>query len=264
MTWGNNNAGPVGVPPLGPNPNAGQMVGTGGGVATPLYLASFESVMAAVSRGEVSLNMQVPPGSQFGGNNAAAPQGNPTLMQAISQGNGQNGTNGLNGVGASGGTVNSGYASCNTAPGTFDAGFDSTATIDPKQPLTSSGANASTSAVNPAPVQSALSTAASGGSIANGVYFAKVSAITPYGETQASNEQTVTTTGSGISTITATWSAVPNAINYKVYLTAAGGGAGNENVVSTVAGNLLTTTLTAAPGTSGAPLAGTNIQYGGN
>lgn len=132
MTWGNNNAGPVGVPPTGPNVPAGQMVGTGGGTATPLYLASFESVMAAVSRGEVSLNQIVASGSQFGGNNPNAPQGNPTLLQAISQGNGQNGTNGLNGVGAGGGTVNSSYASFNTAPGTFDAGFDSTATIDPR------------------------------------------------------------------------------------------------------------------------------------
>src|SRR3981189_3557008 len=91
MTWGINGAGPVGVPPVGPNPNAGQMVGTGGGTYPPLFQASFESVMAAVSRGEVSLNTVVANGSQFGGNNANAPQGNPTLLQAMSQGLGQNG-----------------------------------------------------------------------------------------------------------------------------------------------------------------------------
>jgi hypothetical protein len=144
MTWGNNNAGPVGVPPTGPNVPAGQMIGTGGGVATPLYNASFESVLAAVSRGEVSLNQVVQNGSQFGGlNNGPAGSnisaGNPTLLQAISQGNPQNGTNGINGVAAGGGTVNSSYASANTNPGTFDAGFDSTATIDPKQVMNNAG-----------------------------------------------------------------------------------------------------------------------------
>lgn len=144
MTWGNNGAGPVGVPPVGPNPNAGQMVGTGGGEYPPLYLASYESVLAAVSRGEVSLNQVVAAGSQFGGlNNGPAGSnisaGNPTLMQAISQGLPQNGTNGINGVAAGGGTVNASYASFNTAPGTFDSGFDSTATIDPKQVMNSPG-----------------------------------------------------------------------------------------------------------------------------
>jgi hypothetical protein len=101
------------------------------------FSASFESVMAAVSRGEISLNQLVGVGSQFGGNNAAAQQGNPTLLQAISQGLPQNGTNGLNGIGAGGGTVNASYASFNSAPGTFDNGFDSTATIDPKQVVAS-------------------------------------------------------------------------------------------------------------------------------
>lgn len=144
MTWGNNQAGPLGVPPTGPNVPAGQMVGTGGGTATPLYAPSFESVMAAVSRGEVSLNQRVANSDQFGGlNNGPAGSnisaGNPTLLQAISQGNGQNGTNGLNGNAAGGGTVNTSYASCNLAPGTFDNGFDSTATIDPKQVMNNAG-----------------------------------------------------------------------------------------------------------------------------
>jgi hypothetical protein len=139
MTWGNNNAGPVGVPPVGPNPLAGQIIGSGGGTPTPIYAPSFESVLAAVSRGEVSLNQIVANNSQFGGNNANAQAGNPTLLQAISQGNPQNGTNGINGVGAGGGTVNSSYASFNTAPGTFDNGFDSTATIDPRQVMNNSG-----------------------------------------------------------------------------------------------------------------------------
>lgn len=143
MTWGNNGAGPVGVPPVGPNSLAGQVIGSGGAQYPPLYLASFESVMAAVSRGEVSLNQIVAAGSQFGGlNNGPSGSnisaGNPTLLQAISQGLPQNGTNGLNGVGAGGGTVNASYASFNTAPGTFDNGFDSTASIDPRQVMSNS------------------------------------------------------------------------------------------------------------------------------
>lgn len=113
MTIGNDGAGPVGVPPVGPNPNAGQIIGTGGAMYPPLYLASFESLMAAVSRGEVSLNQVMAAGNQFGGvaGQAGSQLGNPTLMQGISQGLPQNGTNGINGVAAGGGTVNSSMAS---------------------------------------------------------------------------------------------------------------------------------------------------------
>ena len=97
--------------------------------------------MAAVSRGELSLNQVVGNNSYFGGNaaNIQAAQGNPTLLQAISQGPSQNGTNGLNGIGAGGGTVNASFASNNSSPGTFDNGFDSTAVIDPKQVVNSPG-----------------------------------------------------------------------------------------------------------------------------
>lgn len=105
------------------------------------FNASYESIMAAVSRGELSLNQVVGNNSYFGGNaaNIQAAQGNPTLLQAISQGPSQNGTNGLNGIGAGGGTVNASFASNNSSPGTFDNGFDSTAVIDPKQVVNSPG-----------------------------------------------------------------------------------------------------------------------------
>jgi Ice-binding-like len=140
MTWGINGAGPVLVPPLGPpaSPNS-PMVGQQGNAYPPLFNASFESWMAAVSRGEVSLNVRVANSDQFGGLNNGPPgsiisAGNPTLMQALSQGMPQNGTNGLNGVGASGGTVNSGSGSTNTDPGTFQStSMGGTQTIDAKQ-----------------------------------------------------------------------------------------------------------------------------------
>jgi hypothetical protein len=131
------NSGPAaGSAPVG---QAGNPAPTGG---VTYFNSGFESVLAAVSRGEVSLNQLVANGSYNGGlNNGPAGSnisaGNPTLMQAISQGPSQNGTNGLNGTGAGGGTVNSSYASNNNSPGTFDNGFDSTAVIDPKQVINS-------------------------------------------------------------------------------------------------------------------------------
>lgn len=266
MTWGINNAGPVGVQPFAPGV-VGQPPGQAGANLPPFFNGSFESVMAAVSRGELPLNVQVPAGNQFGGVGNA--NGNPTLLQAISQGLGQNGTNGLNGKPGSGGTVNSGFDSLNTAPGTFDNGtsMGGTMTVDAKQMVANTGnagGVAATSAVNPAPVQGNMSTAASGGTVSNGVYFGKVTAITAYGESAGSNEQTVTTTGTNISTITFNWTPVLGAISYRVYLTAAGGGAGNENVFAAVAGpGASTVTLTANPATSGSPPAASSIQYGG-
>jgi hypothetical protein len=141
VTWGNFGAAsgvqptagqPTGVQPFAPGV-VGQPPGQAGATLPPVYNASVESVMAAVSRGEVSLNTVVANNNQFSGNSAVAPQGNPTLLQAISQGLGQNGTNGLNG-GPGGGTVNSSYSSVQTAPGGFqDSSPGGTQTIDATQ-----------------------------------------------------------------------------------------------------------------------------------
>jgi hypothetical protein len=119
MSMGINNAGPTGAPVFGNQGPAaapvagGDVLGQAGNPspngATPYFNASFESLMAAVSRGEVPLNVQVATGGPFGG---VAPQNgqqaNPTLMQAISQGIPQNATNGIGvvsgyGVGAGNG-----------------------------------------------------------------------------------------------------------------------------------------------------------------
>ena len=138
MTWGNNGAlpgaqpaaGPTGVQPFAPG-QVGQPPGQAGATLPPCYNTSFETYLAAVSRGEVSLNQRVAVNDQFGGNGATAQQaaGNPTLLQAMSQGLGQNGTNGI-GVDAS-------YANCNKAPGTLHAGgVDNTATIDARSVVT--------------------------------------------------------------------------------------------------------------------------------
>lgn len=117
MTWGFNGAGPTGVSPTT------TMVGQGGATYPPLFNASFESVMAAVSRGEVSLNMLIAAGNQYGGVGNA--NGNPTLLQALSQGVPQNGTNGL---GTGTGPVGNGTISSCTGNTTFGG----TQTVDAK------------------------------------------------------------------------------------------------------------------------------------
>src|SRR6476659_3132271 len=87
--------------------------------------------------------------------------------------------------------------------------------------------------VLPPPVQAALSTSASGGTITAGTYRYVLTAINTFGETIASNEQTIVTTGS-TSTVTVTWTAVTGATGYKLYKTAAGGGTGTELLYKTV------------------------------
>ncbi len=95
------------------------------------------------------------------------------------------------------------------------------------------------------PVQAALSTSASGGTITAGTYRYVVTAINAVGETTASNEQTITTTGS-TSTVTVTWGAVTGATGYKLYKTAAGGGAGTELLYKTV--GLVVSDIDTSPG----------------
>jgi hypothetical protein len=97
-----------------------------------------------------------------------------------------------------------------------------------------------------APVQSALATATTGGTILAGTYKYVVTAINAAGETVASNEQTIVTTGS-TSTVTVTWGAVTGATGYKLYKTAAGGGTGTELLYKTV--GLVTTDIDTSPGT---------------
>jgi hypothetical protein len=100
LTWGNFGAAsgaqpsatqPTGVQPFAPGA-VGQPAGQAGATLPANFNSNYESLMAAVSRGEVSLN-QVYAAAGLGGVGNA--NGNPTLMQAISQGVPQNGTNGI-------------------------------------------------------------------------------------------------------------------------------------------------------------------------
>lgn len=95
------------------------------------------------------------------------------------------------------------------------------------------------------PVQAALATAASGGTITAGTYRYVLTAINAVGETTQSNEQTIVTTGS-TSTVTVTWTAVPGATGYKLYKTAAGGGPLTELLYKTV--GAVTSDIDTSPG----------------
>src|SRR5438034_1060002 len=96
------------------------------------------------------------------------------------------------------------------------------------------------------PVQSTLATATTGGTITAGTYRYVVTALNASGETSASNEQTIVTTGS-TSTVTVTWVAVTGATGYKLYKTAAGGATGTELLYKTV--GAVTTDIDTSPGT---------------
>lgn len=108
------------------------------------------------------------------------------------------------------------------------------------------------------PVQSALATAATGGTITAGTYKYIVTAINALGETNVSNEQTITTTGS-TSTVTVTWVAVVGATGYNLYKTAAGGGSLTELKYKTV--GLVTSDIDTSPGSPAGALPTTNTAF---
>lgn len=97
-----------------------------------------------------------------------------------------------------------------------------------------------------APVASAATPSATGGTLAAGSYFYKVTAINALGETVGSNEVTATTTGS-TSSVAVTWAAVTGATGYKVYK---GSAAGAESSYFAV-GAVTSFTDTGTAGTAG-------------
>lgn len=81
-------------------------------------------------------------------------------------------------------------------------------------------------ATMPAPILTLGTTSTTGGTLAAGTYYWKVSALNAAGETLASNEVTATTTGT-TSSQPLSWPAVAGAVSYNVYR---GTTAGGENV----------------------------------
>lgn len=122
MSFGGiNGAGPQGAPIFG-NQNStapGAVIGQAGAPAngaTPFFNTSFESVLAAISRGEIPANLGV---------SAPALGGQVSLLQAIAQGVPQNGTNGIG--------VSSGPAVGVGAGGETGTTFGGTQPVDAKQ-----------------------------------------------------------------------------------------------------------------------------------
>jgi hypothetical protein len=102
-----------------------------------------------------------------------------------------------------------------------------------------------------ASVASLGTTAASGGTFAAGTYFWKVAAVTPGGDTAASNEVTAALVLNGTQVLN--WTAVAGATGYKVYR---GTVAGAENILVTTTGNVLTYTDTGTAGSASTVPAG--------
>jgi hypothetical protein len=98
----------------------------------------------------------------------------------------------------------------------------------------------------PAPVVNAPTTSTTGGTLAAGTYYYKVTALGAVGETIGSSEVSVVTTGT-TSSNTLTWAAISGATGYRVYR---GTAAGAESVYL-AAGNATTFTDTGAAGTAG-------------
>lgn len=98
----------------------------------------------------------------------------------------------------------------------------------------------------PTPVNAAFSTATTGGTIAAGTHYYRVSALDGNGgETLASTETSQVTTGS-TSTVTVNWAKVTGATGYKVY----GRATGAEQLLATV-GDVATYTDTGSVTPSG-------------
>jgi hypothetical protein len=106
--------------------------------------------------------------------------------------------------------------------------------------------------IGAAPIQSPVTTSTTGGTLAAGTYYYVVTAIlNPQGESIASNEQSITTTGA-TSSNTITWAAPVGmtVTGYKIYR---GTAAGVENVFYAPAGTATTFTDTNAASTGGTP-----------
>lgn len=97
------------------------------------------------------------------------------------------------------------------------------------------------------PVLTLGTTSTTGGTLAAGTYYWKLTAINASGETVGSNEVTATTTGS-TSSQPLTWVAITGATGYKLYR---GTVAGAENTLVTTLGLVTTYTDTGSAGTAG-------------
>lgn len=106
--------------------------------------------------------------------------------------------------------------------------------------VSSGSVPASNTSALSAPTQTTPSTASSGGGLATGTYYYVVTATNSYGETTASNEESIAVTGPS-GEVTVNWGAVTGATGYKIYR---GTSAGSEDVLVATIGSGATVTYT--------------------
>lgn len=113
----------------------------------------------------------------------------------------------------------------------------------------------------PAPTLNAPTTATTGGTLAAGTYYYKVTAVNAVGETIGSNEVSQATTGT-TSTVGLSWGAVAGATGYKVYRATVSGGQSTSPALVATLGAVTSYTDTgtavsagAVPATNGAVVA---------
>ena len=148
MAMGNNGAGPVGAPVFGnQGPTsapvaAGAVQGQAGAPAngaTPFYNASFESIYAAMCRGEIPANIGVGTTAL----NGVGPSANQTsLLQAMSQGVPQNGTNGIGVQAGPAGGAGQGPGIAGSISGNGGLGASLQQTLTPESATTFGGTQA--------------------------------------------------------------------------------------------------------------------------
>lgn len=106
-----------------------------------------------------------------------------------------------------------------TTSGTYDGYYDVglvTTFDDTNVTLTSSSIPSSNTALIPTPTLSSITGSTTGGSLPADVYFVKITALTAAGETDASTEQSVTTTGT-TSSITIPIPTIAGATGFKIW-----------------------------------------------
>jgi len=144
--------------------------------------------------------------------------------------------------------------SCNTfAPTMF--GFFDTSNIEWTPP----GGQFAVTLANPTAIT--VGTAASG-TLTAGTYYLKLTGVGVSGQTLPSPESLQVTLSSGTQKITASWTAIPGASNYDLYLTPANGASGSENVFY-ITGNVTSLTLdgTQTPNSGTPPTTNSAMAY---
>jgi peptidoglycan hydrolase-like protein with peptidoglycan-binding domain len=99
-----------------------------------------------------------------------------------------------------------------------------------------------------APPPPTLTANSSGGSLASGVYYVKVSAVDAFGEWLYSRESDAIAVSGPNGLISVSWNPVPGATLYNIYYTVTDGGGGNETLEINSTGTSATITTTAIGG----------------